>query len=526
MTLSVIIVNYNVKSYLEQCLYSVQKAATDIEIEIFVVDNNSLDGSVEMLKSSFPKVKIIANTDNKGFAAACNQGLELSTGKYALLLNPDTVVSDNSFSACIQFMEEHGEAGALGVRMINGNGQFLPESKRSLPTPLISFYKIFGLSALFPKSKIFGKYQLKYINENELAEVEVLSGAFMFLRMETLLRTGFLDERFFMYGEDIDLSYRITKSGYKNFYFPETTIIHYKGESTKKASLNYVRVFYKAMIIFAKKHYTNKNLGLFLFFIHLAIYFRASISIFKRLLQSSFLPLLDFVLIYLGFRQIIPLWANFRFGETDYYPPGFQNILIPSFIVIWLFFIFLNGGYKHSVKSKKLFYSILYGSVAVLITYSLLPETYRYSRTVLVLGIPIVTVGIFSIRMITSILKITNIDLISKLKPKTLVVYENTNNDNNLFEYLEKRYEIIGYVSKSPNGRSNYLGSISRLKEIVRFHKIAIVVYLLKDINTTDIINSMRGIDKKHIDFKIILQSDKNMADQFFMVNLAEYDKN
>ena len=352
MTLSIIIVNYNVRNYLEQCLYSVQKAATGIDTEIFVVDNNSVDGSVEMIKNAFPDVKLIANKENRGFATACNQGLSLSAGKYALLLNPDTVVSDNSFSTCIQFMEDHADTGALGVRMINGKGQFLPESKRSLPTPLISFYKIFGLSALFPKSKEFGKYQLTYIDENQVSEVEVLSGAFMFLRMETLQKIGFLDEQFFMYGEDIDLSYRITQAGYKNYYFPKTSIIHYKGESTKKSSLNYVRIFYKAMIIFAKKHYTHQNLGLFLFFIHLAIYFRASISVAKRLIQNVYLPVLDFVIIWLVFSLIIPFWADYQFGNSEYYPPEFQNIFIPIFILIWLFFVFLNGGYRYSIKSK------------------------------------------------------------------------------------------------------------------------------------------------------------------------------
>jgi len=526
VTLSVIIVNYNVKNFLEQCLYSVQKAAVNIDVEIYIVDNNSVDGSVEMVKSSFPEVKLIANSDNKGFATACNQALELSTGKYALLLNPDTVVSDNSFSACIQFMEEHEDAGALGVRMINGKGQFLPESKRSLPTPLISFYKIFGLSALFPKSRKFGKYQLKYIAEDELAEVEVLSGAFMFLRMETLQKTGFLDEQFFMYGEDIDLSYRIKKAGYKNYYFPKTSIIHYKGESTKKASLNYVRIFYKAMIIFAKKHYTNKNLGLFLFFIHLAIYFRASISIFKRLVQNIFLPILDFIIIYLSFRLIIPLWANYQFSDTEYYPPDFLNIFIPGYILIWLFFIFINDGYKPFIKSKKLLYSVVYGSIAILIIYSLLPEHYRFSRIILLFGGFITAIELFTVRIITAFFKINNIDLTSKIKPKTVVIYENANKDGKLFKYLEKRYEIVGYISKEPNIKENYLGTISRLSEIINFHKISVVVYLLKDINTTDIINSMLEINKKNIEFKIILQSENNTDKGFFLVDLAEQDKN
>ncbi|MBK6837941.1 MAG: glycosyltransferase family 2 protein [Bacteroidetes bacterium] len=266
MKLSVVIVNYNVKYFLEQCLHSVQKAAGGIETEIWVVDNNSVDGSVEMVREKFPSVKIIANTDNKGFSKANNQAIHLSTGDYVLLLNPDTVVEEDTFRKMLQFMDAHPDAGGLGVKMIDGTGKFLPESKRGLPTPTVAFYKIFGLSALFPKSKTFGKYHLGYLDQNAINPVDVLAGAFMLIRKDVLQKIGLLDEDFFMYGEDIDLSYRITKAGYKNYYFPDARIIHYKGESTKKSSVNYVFVFYNAMIIFAKKHFSKSNASLFYLF--------------------------------------------------------------------------------------------------------------------------------------------------------------------------------------------------------------------------------------------------------------------
>jgi O-antigen biosynthesis protein len=193
-------------------------------------------------------------------------------------------------------MDEHPNAGGLGVKMIDGKGNFLPESKRGLPTPWVAFYKMFGLSKLFPKSKKFGKYHLSYSDENETHEVEVLAGAFMLMRKETLDKVGLLDETFFMYGEDIDLSYRITQGGYKNYYFPETTIIHYKGESTKKGSLNYVKVFYKAMIIFAQKHFSGGKANAFSLLLNLAIWFRALLSILKRIIDRFFLPFLDAIL--------------------------------------------------------------------------------------------------------------------------------------------------------------------------------------------------------------------------------------
>jgi GT2 family glycosyltransferase len=238
MKLSVIIVNYNVKYFLEQCLFSVKKALEGIESEIFVVDNNSVDGSCQMIKEKFVDIKLIENDENEGFSYANNQAIRMATGEYILLLNPDTVVEERTFAKCIKFMEGHPEAGGLGVKMIDGKGNFLPESKRALPTPLVAFFKIFGISKLFPGSKLFNKYHLGYLDPGKTHEIDVLPGAFMFLTKDALDKIGLLDEDFFMYGEDIDLSYRLLLGGFKNYYFPETTIIHYKGESTKKGSLN------------------------------------------------------------------------------------------------------------------------------------------------------------------------------------------------------------------------------------------------------------------------------------------------
>ena len=255
MKLSIVIVNYNVKYFLEQCLISVKEALEGIDGEVFVVDNNSVDGSQQMLKERFPDINVILNEQNVGFAKANNQAMRVANGEYILLLNPDTVVESDTFHKVIDFMDSHPDAGGLGVKMVDGKGKFLPESKRSLPTPEVSFYKIFGLSQLFPKSKRFGKYHLSYLDENQTHEVEILAGAFMLMRKSVLDKVGLLDETFFMYGEDIDLSYRIILGGYKNYYFPEARIIHYKGESTKKGSLNYVQTSYNAMIILSEKHF-------------------------------------------------------------------------------------------------------------------------------------------------------------------------------------------------------------------------------------------------------------------------------
>ena len=217
MKLSVIIVNYNVAHFLEQALNSVFKALKNVDGEVFVVDNNSVDSSVAMVQAKFPQVHLIANKENVGFSKANNQAIRLSQGEYVLLLNPDTVVEEDTFEKCIRFMDETPDAGGLGVKMVNGKGEFLPESKRGIPLPSVAFYKLFGLSKLFPKSQRFGAYHLTYLDENEIHSVEVLAGAFMLLRKSVLDQIGLLDEDYFMYGEDIDLSYRILKGGYKNY---------------------------------------------------------------------------------------------------------------------------------------------------------------------------------------------------------------------------------------------------------------------------------------------------------------------
>ena len=277
--------NYNVKYFLEQCLQSVLLATKNCTAEIFVVDNNSTDGSKQFLEPLFKEVHFIWLPKNIGFAKANNIALAKTSGDYILFLNPDTIVAEDSFEKTIAFLQNNTAIGALGVKMIDGSGQFLKESKRAFPSPSISLFKILGLANLFPKSKLFAKYHMGHLSVNENNEVDVLAGAFMLVPKVVLNVVGSFDEAFFMYGEDVDLSYRIQKAGYKNYYFAKTTILHFKGESTKKGSLNYVRLFYKAMNLFVHKHYKSGNAAVFTFLINIGIWFRASLatltSVFK-----------------------------------------------------------------------------------------------------------------------------------------------------------------------------------------------------------------------------------------------------
>jgi GT2 family glycosyltransferase len=264
LDLSVIIINYNVKYFLEQCLHAVTKACSGIEAEIFVVDNASTDGSKEYLESKFPKVIFKWNGSNVGFAKANNSVLAESKGGHILFLNPDTIIPEDCFEKSLAFFKTHKDCGALGVHMLDGTGRFLKESKRSFPSVATSFFKMTGFANLFPSSKLFAKYYAGHIKENENAEVDVLAGAFMMLSREVLEKLKGFDEDYFMYGEDIDLSYRIQKAGYKNYYFAGTTILHFKGESTQKRSRSYIRNFYGAMDLFVSKHYEKQKLKLYL----------------------------------------------------------------------------------------------------------------------------------------------------------------------------------------------------------------------------------------------------------------------
>ena len=385
MILSVVIINYNVKHFLEQCLLSVEKALAGLDGEIIVVDNNSKDHSLAYLKPNFPKVQFVCNKENVGFAKACNQGWEISNGQYILFLNPDCLLREDTLHTCIRFFTEHPDAGAIGVRMLDGHGVFLKESKRAFPSPATSFFKLTGLAKLFPRSKLFGRYHLGHLDAHKNQVVDVLAGAFMMVRRDVLEQTGGFDEIFFMYGEDVDLSYRIQEAGYKNYYLAETEAIHFKGESTKKGSLNYVRMFYNAMRIFVKKHYGGSKAGIFNFFIHLAIWLRGGLSVFGRFFKWLGLPLLDAMLILFSFLAIKKLWTDFVRIDIDY-PEGLLWVAFPTFTALYLLTAYYAGLYDKMYKRTELISSLIIATLVLLASYSLLPEAYRFSRGIVFFG--------------------------------------------------------------------------------------------------------------------------------------------
>ena len=504
MKLSIIIVNYNVKHFLEQCLKSVEKALISLDSEVIVVDNNSVDGSVKMIKDKFPSVKLIANKQNTGFSVANNQAIAVAKGSYILLLNPDTVVQEDTFTKCISFMDEHQDAGALGIKMFDGKGNFLPESKRGLPTPSVAFFKIFGLSTIFPKSRLFGKYHLGYLSENQNHKVDILSGAFMMIRKKVIDEIGALDETFFMYGEDIDISYRITKAGYNNYYFSGSNIIHYKGESTKKSSINYVFVFYKAMIIFAKKHFSKKHIKTFSFLIKLAIYFRAFIAILNRLSKQWIISMLEFVISSYAIYELAIFYQNYN---EIVFPKKTIQIMIPVYAFTWMMSHRFFQNQFPPLKINNVIKGTVVGLFILLASYALLPKSIQFSRAVILISSLLSFIIAWLIRLLFQKAKIGTFENYQKNKQRRLIVgsINEINRIENLLNYSDHSSSTFKINTKESQDYNEFDGNIAQLDEFIKINKIDEVIFCAKDLTSREIISCMANVNiKKDVEFKIV----------------------
>jgi GT2 family glycosyltransferase len=523
---SVIIVNFNVRYFLEQVLLSVRRASKGLRVEVIVVDNCSSDDSNEMVKQQFSEVYLIENQTNVGFSKANNQGIVASRGKYILLLNPDTVLAEDTLQKCWVYMESHPSVGGMGIRMIDGSGRFLPESKRGFPSPWVAFCKAFGLSALFPKSQRFNTYSLGHLSELETNEADVLAGAFMLMPRAVLDKIGLLDETFFMYGEDIDLSYRIVKEGFKNIYFADSTIIHYKGESTKKGSLNYVKIFYNAMIIFAKKHFKGEQAKIFITLMQMAIYFRAFLTIFSNALKIFKLPLLDAGLLFVGLSWLKNIWASNYFDNPNYYNYYNNNFLYintPIYISVWLVSIFLSGGYDAPLSLRRLLRGGIVGAIFWAAIYGFLPLEYRFSRALLLLGAVWGLMMLVIIRYLFHFLAYKNFK-ISDETPKNLLLIGSvaeTQRAKHLLNEAQVRKNIIGIVAPIVENQPithQFLGDLTQLAAIVRIYRINEIIFCSKDILNKDIIRLMAELRKQGVEFKILPEGSQSI--------IGSHDKN
>jgi GT2 family glycosyltransferase len=492
MILSVVIVSYNVKTFLEQCLRSVLKAAEGIESEIFVVDNNSVDGTEAMLMAKFsclPNVHLIFNRENLGFSKANNQALRRCRGRYVLVLNPDTLVQEDTFRKMIAFMEQDPTIGAAGCKLLNADGSFQLSCRRSFPTPEVSFYKIIGLSALFPQSRRFARYNLTYLPIDATYEVDALMGAFMFIRREVLEQVGLFDESFFMYGEDLDLCYRIKQAGWKIYYYHETQIIHYKGESTKKESFNYVIRFYEAMLIFVRKHYRSRYSRLFEAILVLGIYLRASLAFLRRLLMRLGVPLLDLVLI------VLSIFVGFRY-KFSVYPTEFLSIVLPAYTAVWVTLLVAFGQYRaarqYSLKTLALALCIGFLINASLTFFF---KQYAFSRVglsasfvcaLLFLGGWRVLWRAFALKAFSGTLACRRRLAVVGTGPAAIDVA------TKLQANISKNYDFVGYISTG-NGVANEqtLGRLENIVDIVRINRIDELVFVSSEVSNMDALTAI-----------------------------------
>jgi len=515
---SVIIVNYNVKDLVDSCISSIYKANDNkYNIEIFFVDNNSIDGSSGMISSKFPGVIVINNETNVGFSKANNQALRNVKGKYVLILNPDTILEEGTFDKLINFAGKDKRIGAVTSKLILANGKLDSACRRSFPTPSVAIPRIIGLSKLFSGSKFFGKYNLTYLDENKTYEVDSICGAFMFIPKMVLDKVGLFDEDYFMYGEDLDLCFRIKKEGYKIFYFPEVTTIHFKGESTRKTNLSYVNNFYGAMNIFVRKNFTGASRVLSLI-LQFGIYSRSTFSYFKRFFRYMMFPIFDVIFLYLSFILSVKL----RF---DIFPNQEYLFIITIYVLVWLFLLLLLGLYtkKNFLSLKKSFNAVIIGFfVNSSITYFF--NEYAFSRGVILSSTVFAVLFLLMWRAsVRSYLFFVSKNILLN-KVNLLIVGEEKMNQN-VEDKLNSKYNIfhLDEIATKKN--------ISELGEIIQIRKIDEVVFTGNYFSNQDILNLMWDFRNRNVRFKIFpsgkeLILSKLNTNSLDEINLIEIEYN
>ncbi len=535
MDLSIVIVNYNVRPFLENSLVSIGKAIRDLPAEVFVVDNASDDGSVEMVRERFPEVRLIVNKTNRGFAAGNNTAIPQCRGTYVLLLNPDTLVQEDTFRVMIRFLEEHPDVGLAGCKILNPDGTLQLACRRSFPTPTVALARILGLSALFPDSRLFGKYNLTYLDPNESYEVDAVSGSFMCFRRELVDQIGLLDEQFFMYGEDLDWCYRIKQAGRKISYCPETQIIHYKGESARRSEIDEVKLFYEAMRVFVRKHLKQ---GVFVSGVLAAgIALREWIAFLGKIARPLLATLADLALIDLSLLLGELIWFKtlFRF-------PGYAYPI--TMTVPWL--IIAATMYSLGVYTTRKF-SISRAAGSVVIGYVIISaltfffKQYGFSRMVVLISGAINLLLLPGWRLAArSLFRSPQLRRKSLFGRRTIIV-GTEGSGQEVLRKLRARvadgYDVVGFIDV---GRKRIgeriagveiLGSIDNIGKVIQEQRASEVIFSTDTLSYSDILSVIGRARNKSVNFRLVPTGleviiGKTHIDQLDDIPLVEIEYN
>ena len=492
MKLSVIIVNYNVKYFIEVCLHSVIRAVNGIDAEVIVVDNNSKDDSCAMIRAKFPEVQLIENKENLGFSKANNQGVAIAKGEYILFVNPDTVMPEDFLQKQLAYMDAHPEAGSVGPKLIDGKGQYAPDGKKSFPSLSVAIFKTTGINKIFKNSPYFNKYYAVHVKENETAPVDILSGCCMMVRHSVIKEVGgAFDEAYFMYCEDFDLCYRIQKAGYKNIYYPETTLVHYKGESTRKATISHVRIFNDALSVFVRKHYSKTNARLFIMLINIGIVLRAILSVVKNVLKVLRMPLFDALILLATLAFMTEFWVE---QVKNILPIPLSSILktFPVYILIWGLSLFFNGVYDQSYRAARVVRGMAIGTIVILAYYGLLPPELRYSRAIIIFSAFIGTVAMLGLHGLLYRLGIFKFIPYDEIPGKGVIVateemYAQTINTLNQVNYAP---EIAGRIEPSAD-KGNAIATLSELQPFIYTAGIKEVIFSINGLTYKESLHQM-----------------------------------
>ena len=535
MDVSIVIVNYNVRDFLNNALVSVFKALEGMEGEVFVVDNASDDGSCDLVRQSFPQVHLIANTVNVGFAKANNQALALSAGKYLMLLNPDTIVQEDTFRTLINFFEANADVGMAGCKILNPDGTLQLPCRRSFPTPWVAFTKVSGLSSLFGSTKIFGKYNLTYLNPDESYEVDAISGSCMMIRRQVFDAIGGLDESFFMYGEDLDWCYRVQKGGWKVFYVADTKIIHYKGESTRRSDIDELKIFYKAMRLFVRKHHQGSVV--FESIIELAIDARRIIAALMRYGKPVLVSLFDFCIVVGTILFAAYVRSDRFFSFPSYAYPW--ALIVPSCIVV--FSLFAAGAYSSRKLSISHSFSAVVFAFIVISALTAFVKNFAFSRVIMIISGALTVFLIPGWRLMIRLMGTrSSISRKTLFGRKTLIVGAGQAGQE-LLKKLRSRpgegYDVVGFIDVNRQRLNQkifgveILGSVDTIGKVINDYKIDDVIFSTDAIPYSTMLTVISKSRNRMVEFKLVPNSleviiGKSRIDQLGEIPFIEIQYN